>query len=248
MVQREQLYQTITLFVMVLFFDLMERRRARNTVDRKRELTLNIFALLVVIVAGEMWKLLLQTGVRALNPGSGAFLGNLRRLPGMAKLLLGIVLADFCLYWVHWAMHKRRLWPTHTFHHSIAELWWLSGSRTSVTHLLLFAVPQVLVAYYVLDFSPAEAGVAFSFGVAVNVWIHTNLWVNIGPLEQLLVTPNFHRVHHGARGLSNNNLGFVFTIWDRMFGTYVNPRSTGKDFALGHIATKGRLLRMIVGL
>ena len=87
----------------------------------------------------------------------------------------------------------------------------------------------------------------FSFGVVVNLWIHTNIWVNIGPLENILITPNFHRIHHGAKGLTRNNLAFVFTIWDRMFGTYVSVSSVGKDFSLLPVPTKNRLLRMIIG-
>jgi sterol desaturase/sphingolipid hydroxylase (fatty acid hydroxylase superfamily) len=44
------------------------------------------------------------------------------------------------------------------------------------------------------------------------------------------------------------NLGFVLTIWDRMFGTYVDPRALETDFALGVISTRKGLLRMIAGL
>jgi sterol desaturase/sphingolipid hydroxylase (fatty acid hydroxylase superfamily) len=85
-------------------------------------------------------------------------------------------------------------------------------------------------------------------GIIVNIWIHTNLDVDLGRFEWLLITPNYHRVHHGARGLSNMNLGFVLTIWDRMFGTYVDPRALETDFALGVISTRKGLLRMIAGL
>ena len=75
-----------------------------------------------------------------------------------------------------------------------------------------------------------------------------NIRVDLGPLQEIFITPNYHRVHHGARGLSNKNLGFILTIWDRMFGTYVSPQSVGKGFALGFIPARKRLLRMIVGL
>jgi sterol desaturase/sphingolipid hydroxylase (fatty acid hydroxylase superfamily) len=72
--------------------------------------------------------------------------------------------------------------------------------------------------------------------------------VNLGPVEWILITPDYHRIHHGARGYARRNLGFVFTIWDRMFGTYINPQSTGKDYDLFAVATGKRLLRMVVGL
>ncbi len=240
--------ETITLVIVVLFFDSMERLRPAHEVNRQRDLSLNVLALFVVIVSGEMWKAVLLEGLNALSLPRAQILSALTGLPGAVKIALGIVLTDFCLYWVHRAMHRPLLWRTHTFHHSIEELWWLSGSRTSLTHLLLFAVPQIFIGYYLLEFDASEAGLAFSFGILVNVWIHTNLRVNFGPLEHFLITPNYHRIHHGARGLSNKNLGFVFTFWDRMFGTYVDPGSLGKDFALGFIPTRNRLLRMIAGL
>jgi sterol desaturase/sphingolipid hydroxylase (fatty acid hydroxylase superfamily) len=99
-----------------------------------------------------------------------------------------------------------------------------------------------------LHLSVAEAGAAFSFGVVVNIWIHANIWVDLGPLEKVLITPNYHRIHHGAKGLTNKNLGFVLTVWDRMFGTYVAPDATGKDFALFAVPTGKRLVRMLIGL
>jgi sterol desaturase/sphingolipid hydroxylase (fatty acid hydroxylase superfamily) len=245
--EREQLYQAATLVAVVSIADFMERWRPGYRVDRRHELPLNLLSLSIVMVVGELWKVLLLSGIHVLNGGGTTVLVGLQRLPGAGKILAGIITTDFCLYWVHRAMHRPGLWRTHTFHHSIDQVWWLAGSRTSAVHLFLFAVPQVFIAYFLLELSPVEAGVAFSFGVFVNVWIHTNLRVDIGRLGRIFITPGHHRIHHGARGLSNKNLGFVFTVWDRMFGTYVDPRSIDKEFALGAVPTKKRLFRMIVG-
>ena len=244
----DQSYQSITLIIAVLFFDFLERRRPGYPLDRQRNLTLNIMALIVVVIAGEMWKVLLQKGLSALHLPTAAYLSGIHMLPGVIKISLGLVFADFCLYWVHRAMHETILWRTHTFHHSIDALWWLSGSRTSVVHLFLFAVPQVVIVYCILGLSTLEAGAAFSVGVVVNVWIHTNLRVNLGPLQWILITPDYHRIHHGSKGLLHFNLGFVLTVWDRIFGTYVDPRSIANNIALGAVPTKDRLLRMIIGL
>jgi sterol desaturase/sphingolipid hydroxylase (fatty acid hydroxylase superfamily) len=243
----EQLYQAITFVVIVSLFDILERRRPGFLVHRYQDLLLNLLAMIVVIVGGELCRRLLLYGFSAINLrevfSHNVFLG----LPGAIKMLLGVALGDLSLYWVHRAMHRPVLWRTHAFHHTIGEIWWLAGSRTSLTHLFLFAVPQVLIAYYILGLTALEIGVVFSFGVVVNLWIHTNLWVNLGFLEWIFITPNYHRIHHGARGLTNKNLGFVFTVWDRMFGTYVSPQSTGKEFALLPIPWQKRLLRMLIG-
>ncbi len=280
---KTELYQAITLVLVVLFFDFLERQRPGFKVTRQRELSLNVLAIVVVIVGGEMWKSLLLYGFNAASLDQVLPLTSVQKLPSIVRIVLAIILGDLTLYWVHRAMHHRPLlWRTHAFHHSIPEIWWLSGSRTSLSHLLLFAIPQILVGYYLLGLSASEAGIAFSFGVVVNLWIHLNIWVNLGPLESrdsqfpgssagfarsprevallkrasgscrrglhwLFITPNYHRIHHGAKGLTNKNLAFVFTIWDRIFGTYADPRVTGKDFAVFAVPTRKRLFRMVIG-
>jgi len=248
MIQPEQLYQAATLVLVVFIVDLLERRRPGFSVHRRSEIGLNVAALLVVIVAGELSKRLVLAGCNALDLDAVLSMDRLRSLPGPAKILLAIVLGDCGLYWVHRAMHTPFLWRTHSFHHSIGEIWWLSGARTSLTHLFLFAVPQIVIIYFLLHLSIAEAGAAFSFGVVVNIWIHANLWVDLGPLEKVLITPNYHRIHHGAKGLTNKNLGFVLTVWDRMFGTYVGPGATGKDFDIFKVPTGKHLVRMLIGV
>ncbi len=243
-----ELYQAITLILIVLLVDILERTRPGFTISKKRELGLNMFALAVVIVWGELVKELVLSGFHATRLEAILPLETLHEVPSFLKIILAILLGDFSLYWVHRAMHRNpTLWRTHAFHHSISEIWWLSGSRTSMTHLFLFAVPQIFIVYYLLGLTPLEAGIAFSFGVIVNVWIHINVWVNLGPLEWLIITPNFHRVHHGAKGYTDRNLAFVLTIWDRMFGTYTDPQVTGKDFSVLAVPTRDRLFRMIVG-
>ena len=249
MILKEQIYQAVALILIVGLLDTLERRRPRFPVNRRLNLRLNIIAILVVIFAGELWKTALIRGFDALNLSSLLAFDITRKLPNVVKIPLAVVIADFCLYWVHRGMHRRRiLWLTHVFHHSIDQLWWLSGSRTSITHLLLFAAPQVFIVYYAFHFTPAEAGVLFSIGVVVNVWIHTNISVDLGRLEWLLITPNFHRLHHGTRGLAGKNLGFVLTVWDRMFSTYADPRKIGDAYGLSSVPTHGRLLRMIAGI
>ncbi len=247
MISREELYQVVVFILVVSIFELAERLRPRFAVDRSQDLWLNITAMLVVIIAGELWKPLLIKTFDALNMAGLLGIDGMRSIPDAVRIIAGLIAADFCLYWVHRGMHRKRvLWLTHAFHHSIDRLWWLSGSRTSVTHLLLFAAPQVLLGYYVLQLSAFDASIAFSIGIVVNVWIHTNISVNLGPLQWLIITPNYHRLHHGSHGLSGKNLGFVLTIWDRMFGTFADPQKAG-EFALSSVATRGHLIRLIVG-
>ena len=127
----------------------------------------------------------------------------------------------------------------------------MAGSRTSFFHLLLFALPQVFIGYYLLRLTIGEATVVLCISTVVNLWLHINVWVNIGPLDWLLITPNHHRLHHGAKGLMRSNLAFVFTVWDRMFGTYANPRTIGKNIDVFQVDVPARpvgLIRMMAGI
>ncbi|MDD5674772.1 MAG: sterol desaturase family protein [Chitinivibrionales bacterium] len=247
-IDADLLIQIIIFFTAIFVFTLLERFRPGFSINKKQDLLLNVFSLLIVIFAGEYLKALVSAGYKAVNL-SALLSGNpFPDFPGPAKIVLAVLLTDCSLYWVHRAMHTKFLWRTHKYHHSIGQIWWLSGSRTSLVHLFLFAIPQIFIGYYLLRLTSAQALVPVCFGIVVNLWIHTNIWVNLGPLNRLLITPNYHRIHHGARGLGNKNLGFVLTIWDRMFGTYLDTQTTGKDFKLFPVPTKERLLAMILGI
>jgi sterol desaturase/sphingolipid hydroxylase (fatty acid hydroxylase superfamily) len=248
MLEPRFIIQVITFVTTVLFFEYLERSRPGFSIKRNHELLLNITAIVLTVFAGEYAKETISYGFESVHLSAVVSFAWLTLLPGAVKISIAIVLTDFSLYWVHWAMHRKILRRTHSFHHSIGVMWWLAGARTSIAHLFLFAIPQIFIGFYLLKLTLFQAGITVSFGIVVNLWIHTNLWVDLKPLDWLIITPNYHRIHHGAKGYSGKNLGFVFTIWDRMFGTFKDTQSTGKDFPLYAVATKNRLVRMLIGL
>jgi sterol desaturase/sphingolipid hydroxylase (fatty acid hydroxylase superfamily) len=243
-------WETVALLAAIAFFDTWERRRPGYAIDRRHHLRLNLVALVVVIVFSEAWKVSILAALRVADFASAvSWLEPVHVLPSVLKILLLLALVDLMLYGVHRAMHASDLlWRTHAFHHTTEHLHWLAGSRTSVTHLFLFAGPQILGVYFLVGATPAEAAVAASLGVLINIWVHTNLRVNLGPLGWLLITPDYHRVHHAADSNSRKNLGFVFTLWDRLFGTFVDPRTMPEGFRLGLSDERTPMLRRIVGI
>lgn len=161
-----------------------------------------------------------------------------------------IVLADFGAYWAHRALHSRWLWPTHAWHHSPKHLNWIAGLRGSPVHMLLIGAPSY-VAFAL--FPVPEAGVIaialFVIGTSNQHYIHSNLKVPIAErLEHVLVTPRFHFVHHSAKEhVGNSNYGFVFSVWDRLFGTYTDPRTVPDDDPLG-LGYEVSAWRLVLGL
>ena len=81
---------------------------------------------------------------------------------------------------------------------------------------------------------PVEAVQVFEIVLnASAVFGHANvripLWLD-RLLRLVIVTPDMHRVHHSViRRETDSNYGFYLSIWDRMFGTYVDQPEKGHD-------------------
>jgi sterol desaturase/sphingolipid hydroxylase (fatty acid hydroxylase superfamily) len=132
------------------------------------------------------------------------------------------VLVDFCFYWQHrWAHVTRWGWASHIQHHSVEQFNMTAPFRLSVTSAIsgyqVFYAPIALLGIH-----PAHILVMVLANVTLQVFVHTEtvrkLW---RPLEWFLNTPSHHRVHHASNApYLDKNLGGLFIIWDRMFGTF----------------------------
>ncbi len=245
-------YQIVALFGLILVFDLCERLWPARRVDRWSDLKLDGLSFAVALTVNRLSDWLIRSlvgeGTPALLVGTVAFLQG---LPSTGRILLGLLMVDFVLYWIHHAQHRSSLlWRTHAWHHSIEHMYWLAGFRTSFFHSFLYNIPQVVLPVTLLKLSPAEAGIGYAIGLLIQFWEHTNLGVNIGPLAWLLITPQYHRIHHSATTHRGMNLAPTFRIWDRWFGTYVDPATVPEDYSLGlGEPIQGRQIpRMLVGV
>jgi sterol desaturase/sphingolipid hydroxylase (fatty acid hydroxylase superfamily) len=144
--------------------------------------------------------------------------------PLWLTLPLFYVLYDFLAYWAHRLMHTAPLWRTHVWHHSPKDIWWLSGCRASIGHALLYRL--AFLPFFFCLFPPVVALAISTEVILANSWMHLNLkwypWMRT--LEKVLVTPRFHALHHGVGpAFHDRNFGARFTVWDRWFGTYLDP-------------------------
>jgi sterol desaturase/sphingolipid hydroxylase (fatty acid hydroxylase superfamily) len=145
-------------------------------------------------------------------------------LPLAPRVLAFYLVADFGSYWLHRLMHTRAMWRVHRWHHSPEQLWWLSGVRASIPQQILFTLP-VIVVLPILAGAPDWIALAVLVeGVVRNDWMHMNVSWRSRWLELVLVTPRYHHIHHSTDAeLHDANYGSLFSIWDRLFGTYVDP-------------------------
>lgn len=138
-------------------------------------------------------------------------------------LLTGI---DFMFYWLHRLEHSVRLfWAVHITHHSSDYFNFTIGFRSSVFQPLyrfLFFIPLAFIGFKAIDII-----VLFSAAQIWGILVHTNLVNRLGILENFLVTPSHHRVHHASNPLYlDKNMGMFLIVWDKMFGTFqpeLNP-------------------------
>lgn len=156
-------------------------------------------------------------------------LRGLLELSLVVRLILYYVLADLGLYGVHRLMHSRYFWRVHRWHHSPPYMYWLAGIRATVPNQVLFNLPFALCAP-LLNGAPGWLFVViFAEGFFQNDWMHMNVTWRSRWLEWIFVTPRYHHVHHSRNPEHHTaNLGSRLTIWDRAFGTYVDPESTGE--------------------
>lgn len=240
-----------SLLVSIIVFDVWERLRPARPNDRESEWRLDVIAFGAVIGFKHYFEGPLDARMASLAAAPAlAPLKVLAALPSTVKILLALVLLDFSLYWIHRAQHTfDALWPTHVWHHTIHHLYWLSMFRVSLIHLACYAIPQAGIML-LLQMSMREIAVASFIAVLVDFWVHSNILVSLGALDRWIVTPKYHRIHHASDERMRRNLSFVFTIWDRLFGTYLDPTTVVDDFPLGLPAPESRAAatRMIIGL
>ena len=173
------------------------------------------------------------------------------RWPAVLMFAGNLILLDFCMYWAHRILHTSAFWPTHAWHHSSRFLYWASGLRGSLVHVVLL-LASATIAHLIFPLNP-DFGVAvlgYSLFHTINQhYLHSNIYLPYQHvLERVFVTPRAHFVHHSKNpNLSNSNYGFVFSIWDRLFGTFTDPASVPEGDPLG-IDYEISNLRLLIGL
>lgn len=137
-----------------------------------------------------------------------------------------LVAEDFMFYWLHRVDHYCRFfWAVHVTHHSSEEFNLTVGFRSSVFQPLyrfIWFIPLPL-----LGFRPEDIMLMYAITQIYGILIHTQFIKKLGPLEWFLSTPSHHRVHHASNiRYLDKNMGMVFIIWDKLFGTFEAENDT----------------------
>jgi len=151
-------------------------------------------------------------------------------VPRYLSIVISFLFIDFVGYFNHWLFHKVSvLWKLHKLHHSDRAV----DAITNYFHHPLAAVANFLLLTLLFVLFDLPVPVILLYGAFAS--IHAPLthfkillpekWNKI--VSYLIVTPNFHRIHHSLdMKEGNSNFGIVFPFWDRLFGTYVSKTYT----------------------
>jgi sterol desaturase/sphingolipid hydroxylase (fatty acid hydroxylase superfamily) len=259
----------IEVVVLAIVLGVLERRwPAEPVVDRAAVRTDVLYTLLHRLGGFALVVFALLTPLLDWVEGELRLLGfsriNVDQLwPGVTDLPLVsfaiyLVLFDFVDYWLHrWQHRYEWWWSLHAVHHSQRQMTFWSDQRN---HLLDDLIRDVAMALVAVAFG-AEPGQFVALLIASRVLQsvqHANLrWRWPGPLEAVLVSPSFHRLHHAigyghegpARGV---NFAVLFPVWDVLFGTAdwrpgfeptgIRDQLDGRDYGRGFWSQQGRAI------
>ncbi len=147
----------------------------------------------------------------------------------LVSFVIYLVLFDLVDYALHRAQHQFDWWwQLHAVHHSQRQMTMWSDNRNHLLDDVLRDSIFVLVAL-VVGIPPGQFVVVVAVTQLVESLSHANVRLSFGRLgERLLVSPRFHRVHHGIGvghesggpgSLGGHNFAVLFPVWDALFGT-----------------------------
>jgi len=143
-----------------------------------------------------------------------------------------VVILDFSEYWRHRLSHVFNWWyALHSLHHAQRQMTFWSDDRN---HLLDDTIGFIwfMAVGLAIGIPPMQFPLLVLLLRFIESLSHANTRLRFGWFgERLLVSPRFHRAHHGlmAAGIASVNFGAVLPWWDMLFRT--------ADFSHGYVPT-----------
>ena len=183
------------------------------------------FTFTTIIVNFALAFLLLKTADWTVTNNFG-IINWLPEMPLWLYAIIGVLLLDFIgAYLAHLVEHKvKPLWMIHLVHHTDHNVDTTTANRHhplesmirfvfTLAGVLIIGTPIGIVMLY-----QSISLVATQFGHA-NIRLPRKV---DEVLSWVIVSPDMHKVHHHYQlPYTDSNYGNIFSIWDRLFGTYL---------------------------
>ncbi|MEE1820200.1 sterol desaturase family protein [Streptomyces sp. SP18ES09] len=147
------------------------------------------------------------------------------RGPGLGLALrtqipVALLTSSLAGYLAHRLAHSHRwLWRVHGIHHVPAKV---NVANNGVNHVLDVGFKQgaVQLSLGLAGFSPDCLFAVALFTLVQGYFVHANIDVRLGPFQQVLASPEQHRLHHSADVAEAGHYGVDLAIWDRLFRSF----------------------------
>ena len=187
------------------------------------------FTLTTVIINFSLAWLLLGTADWVVVNNFG-ILNWIPEIPLWLYALLGVLLLDFFgAYLAHYVEHKvKPLWMVHLVHHTDHKVDTTTANRHHpIESVIRFTF--TLFGVFVVGTPIALVFLYQSMSLVFTQFTHANIKMSKGfdkVLSYVIVSPDMHKTHHHYRlPYTDSNYGNIFSIWDRILGTFksLNP-------------------------
>jgi sterol desaturase/sphingolipid hydroxylase (fatty acid hydroxylase superfamily) len=178
---------------------------------------------------------------------------GLRTNPLLA-LVVYVVVLDFAEYWRHRFQHSIPWWwALHSVHHAQRQMTFWTDDRNHILDDVIGALWFGAIAL-AIGVPPGQFPIILMILRLGESLSHANVRLDFGRFgERLLVSPRFHRLHHGllSAGEQGRNYAVLLPVWDWVFGTgdwnrALYPR-TGDPTGGERLATGGWLAQQAEG-
>ena len=183
------------------------------------------FTLTTVVINFGLAFLLLSTASWVEHTGFG-IINWIPNLPLWAYTLLGVMLLDFIgAYLAHYVEHKvKPLWMVHLVHHTDHNVDTTTANRHHpLESLVRFAF--TLIGVLIVGAPIAIVFLYQSLSLVATQFGHANIKLPKkmdSLLSYVFVSPDMHKVHHHyVLPYTDSNYGNIFSVWDRLFGTFM---------------------------
>lgn len=154
-------------------------------------------------------------------------------LPFPLRFIVSILLLDLVRFAMHWSYHSvSLLWRVHQVHHSDPDFDVSTAGRTHPIEVTLLQVANI-AAVAILAAPPAAVLIVELLAATQSFFSHANAslpaWVE-KPVRWIFVTSDMHRIHHSEEvPEQSRNFGEIFSVWDRIFSTYLEEPAAGQE-------------------
>lgn len=183
------------------------------------------FTLTTIIINFALAGLLVFTALWVKQNNFG-IINWLPEMPLWLYALLGVLLLDFFgAYLAHYVEHKvKPLWMIHLVHHSDHNVDTTTANRHHpLESFIRFAF--TLFGVFIVGTPIAIVFLYQSLSLVTTQFTHANIKMSKRVdkiISYVLISPDMHKIHHHYKlPYTDSNYGNIFSVWDRIFGTYM---------------------------